>query len=124
MDWKPEGYTELAPYLLVTDAEAVLDFVGRAFGARTLRVVRDGKRIAHAETRVGDTVLMMGETADGAPAHLHLYLADPDAAFARALDAGAETVQDMAEQPDGDRRGGVRAPDGTVWWLSRHGSGV
>jgi uncharacterized glyoxalase superfamily protein PhnB len=120
MDWKPKGYPDLAPYLLVRDAQAVLDFVRTVFDAPPLRVVRDGARIAHAEARVGDSVLMMGEAPDSPPSHIHLYLADPDAAFARALAAGADPVQDISDQTDGDRRGAVRAPDGTVWWLSRH----
>jgi PhnB protein len=61
---------------------------------------------------------MMGE-ADGPPAMLHLYLPDPDAAFDRALSLGAEVIQPMKETGDGDRRGGVRAPDGTHWFLAR-----
>lgn len=72
----------------------------------------------HAECRIGDTVLMMGE-ADGPPTMLHLYLADPDAAFDRAVTNGAEVIQPMMEKGDGDRRGGVRSPDGTQWFLSR-----
>lgn len=119
MAYKPDSYTDLSPYLLVTDAQAVLNFVAQVFDAPPLRVIRDGGRIVHAEARIGDSVLMMGETPGQPPVNLHLYLPDPDAAFARALTAGGETVQEMAEKGDGDRRGGIRAPDGTVWWLSR-----
>ena len=119
MSWKPDGYTDLAPYLLVKDAEAVLKFCETVFGATRLRVVpRDGGGIMHAECRIGDTVLMMGE-AEGPPAILHLYLPDPDAVLDRAVAAGAEVVQPMMEKGDGDRRGGVRSPDGTQWFLSR-----
>jgi Uncharacterized protein conserved in bacteria len=119
MTWKPDGYTSLAPYLIVEDAEAMLNFCEAAFGAGRLRVIRDGERVVHAECRIDDTVLMMGEAAGGPQAHLHLYLPDPDAAMARARAAGAETVQELREDGDGDRRGGVRSPDGTTWWLSR-----
>lgn len=119
MSHKPDGYTDLAPYLLVRDAGAVLEFCEAVFGAERLRVIPDGGGgILHAECRVGDTVLMMGE-AEGPPATLHLYLPDPDAAFERALAAGAEVIQPMMEKGDGDRRGGVRAPDGTAWFVSR-----
>ncbi|MDO5705127.1 MAG: VOC family protein [Paracoccus sp. (in: a-proteobacteria)] len=119
MSYKPEGYTDLAPYLLVRDAEAVLAFCAAVFGATRLRVIpRPEGGIMHAECRIGDTVLMMGE-ADAPPATLHLYLPDPDAALARATAAGAEVIQPMTEKGDGDRRGGVRAPDGTQWYLSR-----
>lgn len=90
MTYKPGGYTDLAPYLLVKDAEAVLKFCENVLGATRLRVIPDGSGgIMHAECRIGDTVLMMGE-ADGPPAMLHVYLSDPDAAFARALAHGAD----------------------------------
>ncbi len=119
MTYKPEGYTDVAPYLLVPDAEALLSFAERVFDAERLRVMpREGGGIMHAECRIGDTVLMMGE-AEGPPAMLHLYLPDPDATFARALDAGAEELQPVMEKGDGDRRGGFRSPDGTQWFVAR-----
>lgn len=119
MAYKPDGYTDLAPYLLVNDAEAVLKFCEKVLGATRLRVIPDGSGgIMHAECRIGDTVLMMGE-AGGPPATLHLYLADPDAAFKRAVACGAEVIQPMMEKGDGDRRGGVRGPDGTQWFLAQ-----
>jgi PhnB protein len=119
MTYKPDGYTDLAPYLIVRDAEAVLTFCENVFGAARLRVIaNDSGGIMHAECRIGDTVLMMGE-ADGPAAMLHLYLEDPDAAFDRALANGAEVLQPMMEKGDGDRRGGVRSPDGTQWYVSR-----
>jgi len=119
MAYKPDGYTDLAPYLLVKDAGAVLAFCEKVLGATRLRVIpNESGGIVHAECRIGDTVLMMGE-ADGPPTMLHLYLADPDAAFDRAVTNGAEVIQPMMEKGDGDRRGGVRSPDGTQWFLSR-----
>ena len=119
MTYKPDGYTDLAPYLVVLDAEAVLRFCEEVLGGTRLRVFpREEGGIMHAEIRIGDTVLMMGE-GEGAPAMLHLYLADPDAAFDRAVAAGAEVLQPMMEKGDGDRRGGVRTADGTQWYLAR-----
>lgn len=119
MSYKPGGYTDLAAYLLVHDAERVLDFASEVFGAERLRVIpRAGGGIMHAECRIGDTVLMMGE-AEGPAAMLHVYVPDPDAVFARALAAGAKEIQPMAEKGDGDRRGGFRAPDGTQWFVAR-----
>ena len=118
MTYKPPGYTDLAPYLLVADPEAEMAFCEAALGAERLRVFHDGDRIMHAELRIGDTVLMLGG-ADGPPAMVHLYLPDPDAAYARALAAGAEEIQPMMEKGDGDRRGGVRSPAGTQWYLAR-----
>ncbi|MDO5658337.1 MAG: VOC family protein [Paracoccus sp. (in: a-proteobacteria)] len=124
MAYKPESYNDLSPYLLVRDAAAVLRFCEVVFGATSLRVFRgDDGRVVHAECRIGDSVLMMGE-AEGSPVLLHLYLEDPDAAFARGVAAGAEIIQPMEAKGDGDRRGGLRAPDGTQWYLSRQLAGA
>lgn len=120
MAHKPEGYPAVSPYLLVADPQAVLDFAEAVFGAEPLRVIPDDRGgIMHAEFRIEDSVVMMGGMPGGPAANLHLYLADPDAAFARALDEGAEEVQPMTEKGDGDRRGGIRDASGTTWWLAR-----
>ena len=124
MTYKPDGYPDVSAYLLVADAEATLAFGEAAFGAERLRVIREGGGIMHAEMRIGDSIVMMGEVPDGSPTNLHLYMADPDAAFARARDLGAAEVQPMQEKGDGDRRGGVRDPQGTVWWLSKQVEGT
>ncbi|RVT86979.1 VOC family protein [Rhodobacteraceae bacterium CCMM004] len=119
MTYKPDGYTDLAPYLIVADPDACLDFAVAAFGAERLRrITRPDGTVMHAEARIGDTVLMVGGSDGRSAAHLHLYLADPDAAFDGALAAGGTAVQAVADQDDGDRRGGVRAPCGTTWWLA------
>ena len=118
MSYKPAGYPDVSAYIVVPDPQQVLDFAAAVFEAETLRVFREGDRIAHAETRIGDSVVMMG-AAEGAPTMLHVYLPDPDAALARALEHVAELLAPMEDHDDGDRRGGVRAPDGTMWYVSR-----
>lgn len=120
MEWKPTGYPSLSPYLIVPDAEAVLAFAEAVFDATRLRVIqRPGGGIMHAECRIDDGVLMMGEMPGGPSAHVHLYLPDPDAALVRARTQGGTLAQPMTETGDGDRRGGVLGPGGVTWWLSR-----
>jgi uncharacterized glyoxalase superfamily protein PhnB len=122
MSYKPSGYTSAAPYLIVADAEATLAFTAAVFGAEPLRVIRgDDGALRHAELRIDDTVVMVGPMGGGPEAHVHVYVDDPDAAFGRALAAGATPVQAVAVQDDGDRRGGVRDANGTTWWLGRAG---
>ncbi len=117
--FKPDGYSSLSAYLLVADADALIGFATAAFGARiTFTHRRDTGRIGHAELRIDDSILMLGEMPDGPAGHLHLYVADVDATFARALAAGATVAQAIAEKGDGDRRGGVTDPSGTTWWIS------
>ena len=121
MDFKPEGYPSLSPYLIVTDAERTLRFVEAAFGATRLRVIArdDAPGLAHAEARIDDSVLMMGEAPQPVPAHVHLYVRDVMAAFARAKAAGGRVVQEPARSGDGDCRGGIDDGNGTTWWLSQ-----
>jgi uncharacterized glyoxalase superfamily protein PhnB len=120
MSYKPADYTSVAPYLVVADAAASLSFAGTVFGAQTLRVFRrDDGSIVHAEMRIDDTVVMLGQMPGGPPAHVHVYLPDPEAAFARALDAGGEAVEPVEAKSDGNIRGGVRDANGVTWWLSR-----
>ena len=121
MPYKPEGYTSAAPYLLVRDARATLKFLRDVFGADELRVVPcppEKGGIMHAEARIDDTVIMMGETPDGPEAHVHVYVPDAAAAHARALEAGASEVQAPMRKEDGDLRGGVRDANGTTWWIA------
>lgn len=121
MTYKPDGYTSVAPYLIVRDAEKTLAFVEAVFYAKRLRVMprEDSKGIMHAEARIDDTVVMMGEMPGGPDANVHVYVADAEAAFERAKRAGGTVVQELERQGDGDYRGGVSDGNGTVWWLSQ-----
>ena len=120
MSWKPEGYTSAAPYLMVRDAEATLALLEAVFGAARLRVIpRPGGGIMHAEARIDDTVVMMGEAPEGPESHVHVYVPDVDATWTRALAAGCEIVQAPERKaPDDDRRGGFRDPNGVTWWIA------
>lgn len=117
--FKPDGYPSVSPYLIVADAEALLGFAATAFGAKVAFIHRtDAGRVGHAELRIDDSILMVGEAPGAAAAHIHLYVPDADATFASALAAGATPVQAVGEKGDGDRRGGVTDPSGTTWWIS------
>ncbi len=120
---KPTGYNTVSAYLIVAGAQRVIDFLDRAFGAKALRRydMPDGT-IMHAEVRIDDTVVMMG---DGGPewppfsSFLHVYVPDVDATYARALDAGGVSVQEPVQRKgDPDKRGGVKDPAGNTWWIS------
>lgn len=121
MAYKPAGYTSVSPYLLVRDAARTLTFLEEVFGAERLRVVprEGGDGIMHAEARIEDSVIMMGETAEGPDANVHVYVEDVEAAFNRARKAGGSVVQELERKGDGDYRGGVNDGNGVVWWLSQ-----
>ena len=106
--YKPQGYTDVSPYMMVADVELTLRFVETVLKGERLRVFHHGDgKVMHAEARIGDSIIMMGEVAGEPPAHLHVYLEDVEAVFRRALDFGAELVQELALRDDGDRRGGA-----------------
>jgi len=121
MDYKPTGYTSVSPYLLVRDAERTLAFLHDVFGGERLRVIprEGGAGILHAEAKVEDSVIMMGETTEGPDAHLHVYVQDIEAAWARAKKAGGSVVQELERKGDGGCRGGVNDGNGVVWWISQ-----
>lgn len=123
MLWKPEGYSTVSPYLIAEGAGRVLEFLEEAFGATALRRYEtpDGS-IIHAEMRIDDTVVMIGDAGDEWPAtsaHLHVYVQDVDAAYERALAAGGVSVEaPRHREGDPDRRGGVKDPAGNTWWIA------
>jgi PhnB protein len=120
---KPEGYSTVSPYLIAAGAQRVIEFLKQTFGARELRRydMPDGS-IMHAEVRIGDTVVMIGDAGANwppVPAHLHVYVADVDATYQKALKAGGVSVQAPERKgEDPDRRGGVKDPAGNTWWIA------
>ncbi|MCW5981917.1 MAG: VOC family protein [Bryobacteraceae bacterium] len=122
---RPEGYHTITPYLVVPGARALIDFLKRAFGAEEpheLMAADDGS-IMHAEVRIGDSVIMMGESSaqwPPMPAMLYLYLDDVDAAYRRALEAGATSIREPADQFYGDRNATVKDPSGNLWCIAVH----
>ncbi|MGE0797792.1 MAG: VOC family protein [Lautropia sp.] len=120
--YKPDGYTSVAPYLVVDGASRLIDFLVQVFGAERLRMVPgEAGRLRHGEVRIDDTVVMIADALPGWPAlesHLHVYVADVDATFGRALAAGAESVQAPMKKDDPDRRGGFKGPGGVTWWVA------
>ncbi|MFJ6795319.1 VOC family protein [Streptomyces sp. NPDC091268] len=128
----PERYRKaVVPHIMVADAAAAIDFYRRAFGAvEEFRLDRPGGGVLHAEIRVADAVLMLGDTSDGpfsAPPELggtsvalHVFVPDVDALAARAAAAGAELIQEPADQFHGDRTAILRDPSGHLWVFLTH----
>ena len=120
--YKPKNYPSVAPYLSVIDAEATIKFLLGVLDARELRkFVSPGGRVAHAELQVDDSVIMLTEGGGSFPAvasHVHVYVADVDSVYARAIQFGAVAVQKPIQQDDEDKRCGVSDGGGITWWIS------
>lgn len=124
-DQGPSG--GITPHLTIRDnraAEAV-DFYRKAFGAEELarHLADDGKRVMHSHLALNGGHLMLndhfpefgGPASEPAGATLHLQVADADAAWNRAIEAGATEHFPLADQFWGDRYGQVKDPFGFTW---------
>ncbi len=128
----PEGYHTLTPYLIVKGAAAALDFYARALGARELvRMADPSGKVGHAEMKIGDSPFMLADefpemgavaprAGGGHSVSFLVYVPDVDAAFARALAAGAKAVRPVQDQFYGDRSGTLEDPFGHQWTLATH----
>ncbi len=120
----PDGFHTVTPYLVVQGAAKELDFLKGAFQAEELfRMPQPDGTIMHAEVKIGDSIVMMGEARGQQkpmPCSLYLYVTDADAVYKRALQAGATSTMEPANQFYGDRTAGVRDPAGNQWMIGTH----
>ena len=120
--YKPSNYSSVSPYLIVDGASGTIDFLRSVFGAVELRRFPDAAgKVMHAEVRIDDTVVMIADGSDSwppVPSYVHVYVSDVDAAYKRALKAGATSVQEPVKKEDEDKRGGVKDAGGTTWWIA------
>jgi PhnB protein len=125
----PEHLHTVTVRLVVSGGDAAFDFYARAFGAEELgeRFTGPDGELIHAEIRIGDSVVMLtGESEQGrvpgddpVTAIMATYWKDVDAAWERAVGAGAEVIFPLADQFYGERGGRVRDPFGHQWMLSQ-----
>jgi len=120
-----EGFHTITPYLIVSNASRLIDFLKEGFGAvEKFRVARPGTDlIMHAEVKIGDSMLELADANDEFPARLcgiHLYVLDTDALYQRALKAGATSLRTPENAPYGDRTAAVKDPSGNSWFIATH----
>ena len=110
-----EGYRSVTPRIVVADVPAQVRFLRAVF--RGTGSVEAGRP---AEIRIGDALVMVSPAAerDPFPAFLYVYVDDADAAYQRALDAGAHSLEEPLDTPYGDRRAMVRDPFGNVFQIA------
>lgn len=128
----PAGYHTVTPYLTVRGAAQAIEFYKQAFGAtEVMRFDMPDGTVAHAEIKVGDSHVMLGEECPawgnkspqalgGTTFGLCVYYPDVDAQFTRAVAAGASVTKPVQDQFYGDRSGTVTDPFGHLWTLATH----
>lgn len=128
----PDGYHSIQPYLIFKNCSEAIAFYTKAFGATEKFRMQDKEgRIQHAEMQIGDSVLMMADEAPkieaysidhfgGSPISLLIYTENCDAMYKQAVQSGAQSLREPADQPYGDRMSGVKDPFGYKWYIATH----
>jgi PhnB protein len=120
----PEGLRSVQPYLHLREAHKIIPFMEAAFGAEPMGVHKSPDGIVHHATiRIGNATLEIDE-AHGEfqpmPCHLHVYVPDTDAVYARAMNAGATSIEAPRNAPYGDRSAGVKDAWGNSWFIATY----
>ena len=128
----PDGYPQVIPYLVVDGAAAAIDFYNKVLGTKErMRMGGPDGKVGHAELELGDSVIMLADefpdmdargpkTMGGTPVSLLVYVEDADAAFDRAIQAGAKSLQPVEDKFYGDRSGRFEDPFGHRWDVATH----
>jgi uncharacterized glyoxalase superfamily protein PhnB len=116
-DALPDGWHSVTPRLVAEDPAGLVRFLADAFNA-------SGEFVAGAPSilTIGDSLVMVSGAGPREPtqAFLHLYVADADATYRRALQAGAVSLEAPADMPYGDRRAMIKDPYGNDWQIATH----
>lgn len=121
--YKPENYNSLSPYLIVDNAQKLVDLLTAIFSARTLRRFdHENGKIAHIELQIDDTVIMISDSTENYPAAktmLHIYVPDVFQTFGMAVSQGCEIIEKPINKPgDPDTRGAFYDYAGNYWAVS------
>ena len=119
----PEGYSTVCPYLIVKDAEKQMTFLQEVFNGKLKECIRnaDGS-VAHAEVRIGDSIIMLGQESEQFPAYTnsnYVYVENADEAYKKGIALGGTGIMEPADRFYGNREGGFKDPFGNSWWIAQ-----
>jgi uncharacterized glyoxalase superfamily protein PhnB len=121
---KPDGTSTVTPYLLTSNVGKLIEFLQMVFDAKeAYRMTMPDGAIMHAQVHIGESSIMMGMAPPGhdvISAMLYVYVPDVDAAYRRAINAGATSVRGLTDEFYGDRVGAVKDTDGNQWYIATH----
>jgi PhnB protein len=119
----PQGFNSVTPFFMSKDADGLVAFMKKGLGAEEIFVLKQQNgKVAHAQMKIGDSMVMVGDSMEkpALPLCMYIYSHDADAAYRRALEAGATSIMEPADQFYGDRNGGVEDASGNIWWFATH----
>ena len=117
----PDGYHAITPYLVVRNADELIEFLQKAFDAKVLYRMDTPLGTMHAELQIRDSMLMIGQFESEhppMPSMLYLYVEDVDGAYEKAVKAGGISIMEPTDQFYGDRSGAVKDASDNQWWLA------
>jgi len=118
----PEGVPSVQPYLHLREADKMVPFMEAVFGAESLGVAKSPEgAVLHGTMRIGNATLEIAEAYgefQPMPCHLHVYVPDTDTVYARAMRAGATSIELPQDKPYGDRSAGVKDAWGNSWFIA------
>lgn len=121
--YKPDNYNSLSPYLIVDNAQKLVDLLTVIFDAKILRRYdNENGKIIHIELKLDDTVLMICDSLENYPANksvLHIYVPDVFKTYDIAIDNGCEIIEKPVNKSgEPDTRGGFIDFAGNYWYVS------
>jgi PhnB protein len=129
----PDGFHTVTASLIVRNAADAIEFYKKALGAtEIMRMAGPDGKIGHAELKIGDSIIFLSDefpdmgcgkspqTVGAYTGAIYLYVPDVDAAFEKAVNAGAKATMPVTDMFWGDRHGQVVDPFGHAWSISTH----
>lgn len=117
-------HNAVSPYLIVSDARDLLNYLKIVFDAKEILLQEHEGKIFHASAKIYDSVVMLSTATDDwppQPTHLHIYVPNVHETVQKALDNGAELVLHVKhDEGSNDHRGMVKGPQGNMWSISTH----
>lgn len=119
----PHGFHTVTPYLIVSDASKLIDFLKLAFDATEIDRFETDNSIIHAIVQIGDSKIMISDSNENMkpiPCFLYLYVENVDETYKNALMAGATSMREPTDEVYGDRGAGVVDFAGNNWYIATH----
>ena len=119
----PQGFHTITPYLIVSDASRLIDFIKKSFNATEIDRFETDNTILHAILQIGDSKIMISDSNQNMKpmsCFLYLYVNNVDETFQRAIAAGAISMREPTDEFYGDRGAGVLDFAGNNWYIATH----
>jgi PhnB protein len=120
----PEGYNNVIPFLICKDAQKVIEFAQKTFGATVDDIAKspDGY-VMHASIHIRDSAIMLSDGSEKFPVTstmMYIYVDNVDEVYKKGLAAGGESLREPTDEFYGDRSCGLKDVSGNQWWVASH----